>query len=174
LAVTSRAAGGRAAIIIVLSACGLTAGAPFAVARAPEPPLSIELKLLSGDAARGRYRVEVRLRADVVLDEPVMTVRLLSREEVQASRAGRSPRRESREAVVVTRGRELVREIEVLTDAHEPVLLLVGLGGRADGLRLQRTRGLDLGPAPEEPAATLRTDQLGREYYEVRMPEPPR
>jgi hypothetical protein len=150
----------------------LAALAPPAWAAAPQPPLSVSVVLLSADADRGRYRVELRLRSDVALEDAAITVRLLPRGAgAAAARAGRAPR-ESREGVALAPGRELRRELEVLTDAQEEVTLLVGLGGRAGGARLHRTRGLDLGPpSAPEPAATVRTDQEGRSYYEIRMPE---
>lgn len=159
-----------------LALCLLAGVAVGARAEKPEPPLTVRLRLLSADASRGRYRVEARLRADVALDEPALTVRVLSREAgAAAAPAGQREQRGSREALVLVPGREVRRELEVLTDAEEPVTLLVGIGGRAGRAQLHRTSGLDLGPpsAPDA-AASVRTDQLGRAYYEVRLPESPR
>jgi hypothetical protein len=160
------------AVRAALTLCLLAGTAPAARASKPQPPLVVRLRLLSADASRGRYRVEVRLRADVALEEPSLTVRVLSREAgAAAARAsGREPRA-SREPLTLAPGRELRRELDVLTGAEEPVTLLVGLGGHIGPAQLHRTSGLELGPAsaPEQ-AGSVRTDALGRSYYEIRMP----
>ena len=160
------------ALPTALTLCLLAGTAPAARAAKPQPPLMVQLKLLAADASRGRYRVEVRLRADVALEAPSLTVRVISREAgAAAARADVRPPRLSREPIALVPGRELRRELDVLTDAEEPVMLLVGVGGQVGPARLHRTSGLDLGPpaAPEE-AGSVRTDALGRAYYEVRMP----
>jgi hypothetical protein len=159
------------ALPAALTLCLLAGATPDARASKPQPPLVVRLRLLSADASRGRYRVEVRLRADVALEEPSLTVRVLSREAGAASaRPGREPRGSS-EPLTLAPGRELRRELDVLTGAEEPVTLLVGLGGHVGPAQLHRTGGLDLGPPSEpEQAGSVRTDALGRGYYEVRMP----
>lgn len=158
---------------LLLAALALAGAAVPAGATPPEPPLSVSLKLLSADAARGRYRVEVRLRARVALEDAVLVLKVLPREEsARAARAGRAGERETREDVVLRPGRELRREVDVLTGAQEPVTLLVGAGGRLDGARVHRTRGLDLGPEAEAAPGRVRVDQHGRAYYDVPMGEP--
>jgi hypothetical protein len=153
---------------LLLSALALAAGRE-ARAAPPEPPLSVSLRLLSADASRGRYRVEVRLRAQAPLEDAVMILKVAPRDGT-ARTALRADTRETREAVSLPPGRELRRELDVLTGAQEPVTLLVGLGGRAGGAQVHRTRALDLGPEPPADAgARRRTDQFGRTYYEVPM-----
>jgi hypothetical protein len=163
------------ALLAALTLC-LPAAAPReARAAKPDPPLTVRLRLLSADASRGRYRVELRLRADVALQEPSLVVRVVPREARAAALRAGEPERVSRQPVALTPFRELRRELEVLTGAQEPVTLLVGVGGQAGAARLHRTSGLDLGPetAPS-PQGTVRTDQSGQSYYEVRMPPAPR
>ena len=163
----------RAARAFAVCAGVLAGSAGDALATPPEPPLSVSLRLLSADASRGRYRIEVRLGAGVTLEDAALIVRLAPRGGGARTARAAWATRESREAVSLRPGRELRRELEVLTGAQEPVTLLVGLGGRAAGARLHRTRALDLGPeTPAAPPGRVRTDQLGREYYEVPMQGP--
>jgi hypothetical protein len=141
----------------------------------PDPPLKIALRLLAADAGRGRYRVEVRLRADVALEDATLVVRVVPREAGAAARDRAAEPRVSHQPLALAPFRELRRELEVLTGAEEPVTLLVGLGGRAGAAQLHRSSGLDLGPATEPgPEGVVRTDQHGQGYYEVRMPGAPR
>jgi hypothetical protein len=159
---------------LFVAAAALAALAPAARAAKPEPPLAVSLELLSGDASRGRYRVAVRLRSGVPLEDAALVVRIVSRE-AGARDAQAATRPWPRQPVALPPGREVRRELEILTGAQEPVTVLVGVGGRSSGRRLHRTRGLDLGPETAPRAAgTVRTDQDGRTYYELRMAEPPR
>jgi hypothetical protein len=160
------------AIFVAAAVLAALAPAPARAAK-PEPPLAVSLELLAGDASRGRYRVAVRLRSGVPLEDAALVVRIVSRE-AGARGAQAATRPWSREPVALPPGREVRRELEILTGAQEPVTVLVGVGGRSSGLRLHRTRGLDLGPETPPAAGTVRTDQDGRTYYELRMAEPPR
>lgn len=168
---TLRAARRMAAALLPFALAGT--GAP-ALAAPPEPPLSVSVRLLSGDAARGRYRVEVRLRAQAPLEDAVMVLKVAPRGPgAGAARSGRAQAREAREPVSLRPGLELRREMDVLTGAQEPVTLLVGLGGRMDGAQVHRTRALELGPElPADTAARARTDQFGRTYLEVPLQAP--
>jgi hypothetical protein len=162
--------------LLAVLALGLLAAAPRAARAAkPDPPLAVRLTLLASDASRGRYRVEARLRADVLLEEPVLVVRVVSREPGAAAARAGGRERLSREPLALAPFREVRRELEVLTGAQEPVTVLVGIGGHVGQVRLHRTGGLDLGPdtAPGPPG-TVRTDQSGQSYFEVRMPPAPR
>ena len=163
----------RLLAVLVLS-LAVAAPAPARAAK-PEPPVRVTLRLLADDASRGRYRVEVRLRADVALQDPTLVVRVVPRDAGAAARASAPEPRVSRHPIALAPFREVRRELEVLTGAEEAVTLLVGLGGRAGAVQVHRTAGLDLGPATAPgPEVAVRTDQDGQSYYEVRMPRAPR
>lgn len=155
-----------AVLAIVLSA------ARPALAAKPEPPLSVALRVLSSDPARGRHTVELRLRTDVALTDATLTVAVRRVPELAAQAGLGALASSTVEPLSLARGREVRRQLEVLTGAHEPVMVLVGLGGRLGGSRLHRTSAIDLGPPAEPPAGRVRTDQQGREYFEVPMRPP--
>jgi hypothetical protein len=160
----SRARG--AALPAVLAALLCAAAPPPSMAAKPEPPLGVTLRVVSAEPDRGRYRLEVTLSAAVALEGASLTVEVRPAAGVPALQA--ASRRHSVEPVAVPRGRGVRRVIEVLTLPHEPVTVLVGLGGRMGRHRLHRTAGVDLGERVDPaPRGRLRTDQHGQVYYEV-------
>lgn len=152
--------------------CGavLTAWAPAAFALKPEPPLSVALRVVSADPARGRYRIEMRLRAGVPLTEAALVVRVRPRSPAATEREPLRASAPSVEPIELPPAREVRRQAEILTLPNEPVVVMVGIGGTVGRARLHRTASLDLGPPGEaDLPGRVRTDQDGRQYFEVRM-----
>lgn len=159
--------GRRTFVLAMVPALSLAAAAAARAAK-PEPPLSVALRVVAADAARGRYRIEVRLRADLTLEEPFLRVKVQPSAGAPALQT--ASRRDSVEPVALIRGREARREVEVLTLPHEPVTVMVGLGGMLGAHHLHRTASLDLGePVEPAPSGRVRTDQHGQTYLEVPM-----
>src|SRR5688572_8732930 len=132
----------RSMVAAVLALAGLAG--PAGAAK-PEPPLTVAVSVLSAQPDRGRYHLAIRLRSDVALDDASLTIRVqtLAGPGAASRQAVRPPISES---LALPRGREVRREVEVLTGPDEPVTVLVGLGGASAGVRLHRTGSIDLGP----------------------------
>src|SRR5687767_13013324 len=121
-----------------LAVLALVLGAPpFAQATKPEPPLSVSLRVLSADPARGRYTLEARMRTEVALTDATFTVAVRRQPAAGVVEAGRNASASPTvEPLALARGREVRRQFDVLTDSQEPVMVLVGLGGRLGAHRV--------------------------------------
>lgn len=155
----------RSLVAAVLALAGVAGPAG---ATKPEPPLTVAVSVLSAHPDRGRYTLAIRLRSDVALDDASLTIRVHALAAPGPASARETPRLPFSESLALPRGREVRREVEVLTRPHEPVTVLVGLGGASAGVRLHRTGSVDLGPPrPDDAGGRTRTDQYGRTYFEV-------